>query len=442
MAATTSSELIAGYLDAVVRKDGSAVARYFDADVEYMVNGTPVPDPDGVLPPLSEACHVALPWLGIYRGRSALEGFLTHMHRNLDVVAFGPREVIAQGSKAAAFGWFRLRALSTGRTADVSYSILFELRDGLIVKYHFLENTFDVAGAFHAGGSWLMNTDGTLHRVSPTPRTTELTEAPGSLSIQSFTSSESGAWSNAYLVSDGEEAILFDVPMLRSDAVSLAAMIEESGKRLSTVVISHAHPDHFMGLDVITDRFPKLRTLSTPDVVADLKQDGPGIFTLLKGKLGAEGPSRLVVPEPLPEPRLRLGSVELEVVEFGEGESKHMAAIYIPALKALLSADLVYNGAHLYLAERHIEAWLGRLDDLEQFADGRVSAIYPGHGARGDLGLIADTRTYLHDFAEAIQSGDASVAERQILSKYPTHRVKQFLTVFSLPAYCTGTPTV
>jgi len=87
------------------------------------------------------------------------------MHRSLEVTAFGLREVISQGSRAAAFGWFRLRSLSTGRPADISYSILFELREGLIVKYHFLENTFDVARAFHAGGAWLIDTDGVRHNI-------------------------------------------------------------------------------------------------------------------------------------------------------------------------------------------------------------------------------------------------------------------------------------
>ncbi len=164
-AAQSNSELIAAYLDAVIRKDASAVDRYFDPNVEYMVNGTPERDAAEVLPPISADCHAALPWLGLYYGREALKDFLAHMHRNLEVTAFGPREVISQGNKAAAFGWFRLNSLSTGRTADISYSIFFELRDGLIVKYHFLENTFDVAAAFRAGGSWLIDTDGAKHNV-------------------------------------------------------------------------------------------------------------------------------------------------------------------------------------------------------------------------------------------------------------------------------------
>jgi hypothetical protein len=78
------------------------------------------PNPTGVLPPISSDCHSALPWLGLHRGREAVKEFLAHMHRNLEVTAFGPRELISEGNKAAAFGWFRLHALSTGRTVDIS----------------------------------------------------------------------------------------------------------------------------------------------------------------------------------------------------------------------------------------------------------------------------------------------------------------------------------
>ena len=164
-ATQSSAEIIGAYLDSVIRKDVTAVDRFFDSNIEYMVNGTPFGDPDGVLPPISSECHSALPWLGLYRGRDAIKRFLEHMHRNLEVVALGPREVISEGSKAAAFGWFRLRALATNVTVDISYSILVELRAGLIIRYHFLENTFDVAGAFRSDGSWVIDTDGKKRRV-------------------------------------------------------------------------------------------------------------------------------------------------------------------------------------------------------------------------------------------------------------------------------------
>ena len=40
-------------------------------------------------------------------------------------------------------------------------------------------------------------------------------------------------------------------------------------------MISHAHPNHFMGLDVITERFPEAQVVSTQNVVTDIGTDGP-----------------------------------------------------------------------------------------------------------------------------------------------------------------------
>jgi hypothetical protein len=39
------------------------------------------------------------------------------------------------------------------------------MRDGLIVKFHFIENTFDVASAFRMSGEWKVDTDRERHDV-------------------------------------------------------------------------------------------------------------------------------------------------------------------------------------------------------------------------------------------------------------------------------------
>lgn len=75
------------------------------------------------------------------------------------------------------------------------------------------------------------------------------TEATPAVAVQRFSASEPGAWSNAYLLSGGDEAMLFDVFQLASDATQLADAIDATEQPLTKVWISHAHPDHFLQLD-------------------------------------------------------------------------------------------------------------------------------------------------------------------------------------------------
>ncbi len=254
-------------------------------------------------------------------------------------------------------------------------------------------------------------------------------------SITPFTSSEAGAWSNSYLVSGRQDALLFDVVQLRSEASKLADMIAQSGKTLKTVFISHAHPDHFLGSDVIAERFPKARFVTTRNVVDDLERSGPWMLSLLQNKLGAEGPTRLVLPAAVSGTSIELEGAALAIKEFGEGESAHIATLFVNELKALLTADVVYNGAHLYLQEKHLESWLERLDEFESYATELGATLYPGHGAAGGVELIDQTRAYLRDFAEAVKLGTPMAAQQRMLERYPDYRVKQFLTMFSIPAY-------
>jgi glyoxylase-like metal-dependent hydrolase (beta-lactamase superfamily II) len=260
--------------------------------------------------------------------------------------------------------------------------------------------------------------------------------APPRLAVERFSASEAGAWSNSYLVSDGDQALLFDVFQLRSDAKKLADSVDASGKTLVKAWVSHAHPDHFLGLDVIVDKFPDVEVLTTPHVLEDLKTDGPWMFDLLKGKLGPEAAERLVEPTAIDGSTLPLGDSSLEVVEFGAGEAKHHACLYLADRRRFIASDLIYNEAHLYLQEHNLEGWLERLDEFEQFAaEHGVQTIYPGHGPAGGLWLIQATREYLHAFASAIKTGSADAARQALISRFPDYRVEQFLTGFSLPAY-------
>ena len=63
---------------------------------------------------------------------------------------------------------------------------------------------------------------------------------------------------------------------------------------------------------VITERFREAQVVSTQNVVTDIKADGPWMFSMLQGKLGEEGPTRLVVPKLLTESVLAIEGTKLD----------------------------------------------------------------------------------------------------------------------------------
>jgi glyoxylase-like metal-dependent hydrolase (beta-lactamase superfamily II) len=65
--------------------------------------------------------------------------------------------------------------------------------------------------------------------------------------------------------------VLVDTFLSEAQTGELADWIDASGRRLSTIYITHAHPDHFFGLKLLRDRFPDARAI-TPAQVADAMQ--------------------------------------------------------------------------------------------------------------------------------------------------------------------------
>jgi hypothetical protein len=66
------------------------------------------------------------------------------------------------------------------------------------------------------------------------------------------------------LVTGDADAVLIDAQFQRNDAEALVQKIKASGKKLTTVYISHSDPDYYFGLDVIQAAFPEAKIVATP----------------------------------------------------------------------------------------------------------------------------------------------------------------------------------
>jgi glyoxylase-like metal-dependent hydrolase (beta-lactamase superfamily II) len=65
------------------------------------------------------------------------------------------------------------------------------------------------------------------------------------------------------LVTGDREAVLIDAQYTESEVSALGDMIEQTGKQLTSIFITHGHYDHYYGLGQLVARFPDARPVAT-----------------------------------------------------------------------------------------------------------------------------------------------------------------------------------
>src|SRR4051812_37934927 len=90
------------------------------------------------------------------------------------------------------------------------------------------------------------------------------------LKTQVFTAGPEGFLVNSTLISAEHDAVLVDAQFTLAKTHRLPAQLLESKKNLKTVLIPHAPPDHFFGVEVIQAASPQVEVVATPAVLKEL----------------------------------------------------------------------------------------------------------------------------------------------------------------------------
>ncbi len=270
------------------------------------------------------------------------------------------------------------------------------------------------------------------------PRAVDRIQKPDSpLALWSFVASERGFLATSQIVLGREECVIVDAQLLQSEARSLVDLIRSSGRRLAQVYVTHGHPDHYFGAEVLRDAFPGLDVVALPAVVEVIAASYRDKIAYWKPTFGSDVPSEVRLPRALTEPGLMLEGTLLPISVLGAAESEADTVVLVPPLSALLAGDLVYNRGHSWLRERRADAWLEALGILrERFS---VRHVLPGHGRRGDAALFDATADYVEAFREvATHARGIDEARAQLLARYPDYALRPFLDI-SLEAWMAPT---
>lgn len=218
---------------------------------------------------------------------------------------------------------------------------------------------------------------------------------------------------SSQIVSGPTEAVLIDAQFQSNDAQALVEKVRATGKKLTTVYISHSDPDYYFGLDVIHRAFPDAKIVATADTVAAIEANKDGKLAHWGPILKDNAPKALMVPQALSEPKLTVDGQVLEIL----GPEPKRTFVWIPSLKTVVGGIPVSANIHVWMADTQTEQsrrdWLGTLAAIEALQPSRV---VPGHYLANADGSLPDspqtvtaTREYLLAFEqEAKQARDSA----------------------------------
>lgn len=251
------------------------------------------------------------------------------------------------------------------------------------------------------------------------------------LKLDVFTASPAGFHATSTLIQGEKDAILVDAQFTRSDALRLAAMILESGKTLRTIFITHAHPDHVFGLEILTRQFPDAKVVATAEVVNHIKELAPKKLAEWKPMYGNNLTDTFIVPEVLTADTLELEGQKFDILALKAGESEVASAVYVPQLKTLIAGDLAFNHVHLWLAEGRPDTWIANLERLQK--ELKLDRVIAGHKAPGQTDakdLLQQNVAYIRAFEKTQKTGaDADTITAKMKAQYPDYQLPIILEI-------------
>ena len=244
------------------------------------------------------------------------------------------------------------------------------------------------------------------------------------LKVEVFNPGDSGIFAvSSELLTGATDAVLVDAQFSRADAAKLVEMIKASGKKLTTIYISHGDPDYYFGLETLHAAFPDAQILATPQTIAHIQASKDEKLKIWGPKLGANAPKQLLVPSPLQGNSLQLEGQELKVIGL-DGASPQRTALWVPSISTVMGGVLVDAGSHVFMADTQTpqshQDWLAALQQIKDLAPARV---IPGHYAEGapqDLAAVEFTANYIRAFdEEAAKAKDSSALIAAMKQRYP-----------------------
>ena len=225
-------------------------------------------------------------------------------------------------------------------------------------------------------------------------------------SIKVFTSPDDQFWVNSIIIEGAHEVMLVDAQLTKTSAEKVLQEIKETKKPLSIIYITHEHADHFLGLEVFKEAYPRVRIISNSLVVDRINKVYQEKIDKWKEILGSGATSHVVAISRFDADFIEFESSKIEILKNIQGDTDENTMLWIPGQRILIAGDVVVNNMHLYTADTDSKAREKWLNSLNKIRELKPSVVIPGHskvGAPLDASTAVDfTENYLLVFEEEL----------------------------------------
>jgi glyoxylase-like metal-dependent hydrolase (beta-lactamase superfamily II) len=244
-------------------------------------------------------------------------------------------------------------------------------------------------------------------------------------SIQVVTSLDDQFWVNSVIIEGTHEVMLVDAQLTKTNAERVLQEIKETKKPLSVIYITHEHADHFLGLEVFREAYPRVRIIATSAVVDRINKVYQQKIDKWKTILGSGATSHVVAIDKFDGNFIEFESSKIEVLKNIQGDTDENTMLWIPGQRILIAGDVLFNDMHVYTAETDSKARGRWLNSLQKIRELKPSVVIPGHskvGATLDATTAVDfTETYLLAFEEELKKAkDPDDLIRAMKERFPS----------------------